>query len=444
MYANLGGMAAGGVAGLARGGRYLHGKTDGMADKLDTTIDEKQAAKLSHGEFVIPADVVSHLGNGNSTAGADVLYRMMDRVRKARTGNRKQGKQINPEKFMPGGLAALPAYADGGPVAFETGALVKAPPVTTTAGGITQPATTESNLSSWAGPGIADYIQRGTAIAKEPYQAYKGPLTAGTAPLQQQAFTAAGNLQVPASIGAAGTAATEIGNKMGAMSYSPVGSDFDTAAATKYMNPYLQASLDPQLAEARRQSQITQMGNASKATQAGAFGGSRGALMDAETQRNLGTNLAGITGTGYNTAYTNAMQQFNADQTRKAQEAQFGSNFGLNALTQQLGANNASANIGALQNTAGIANLGALSSAGAAQRGIESEGIAANKAAFEEERGAPMAGILATQKLYDKLPVSTVTSSTATTPYQQVAETAGQVKNVYSTVDELLNGKKAP
>ena len=67
---------------------------------------------------------------------------MMDRVRKARTGNRKQGKQINPEKFMPGGLASLPAYADGGPVAFETGALVKAPPVTTTAGGITQPATT--------------------------------------------------------------------------------------------------------------------------------------------------------------------------------------------------------------------------------------------------------------------------------------------------------------
>lgn len=436
-----GGFAMGGVAGLAHGGRYLHGKTDGMADKLNTTIDEKQAAKLSHGEFVIPADVVSHLGNGNSTAGADVLYKMMDRVRKARTGNRKQGKQINPEKFMPGGLASLPAYADGGPVAFETGALVKAPPVTTTAGGITQPATTESNLSSWAGPGIADYIQRGTALAKEPYQAYKGPLTAGTSPLQQQAFTAAGNLQVPASIGAAGAAATDIGNKMGAMSYSPVGSDFDTAAATKYMNPYLQASLDPQLAEARRQSQITQMGNAAKATQAGAFGGSRSALMDAETQRNLGTNLAGITGTGYNTAYTNAMQQFNADQTRKAQEAQFGSNFGLNALTQQLGANNASANIGALQNTAGIANLGALSGAGAVQRGIESEGIAANKAAFEEERGAPMAGILATQKLYDKLPVSTVTSSTSTTPYQQVAETAGQVKNVYKTVDELLNPK---
>ena len=439
-----GGYAMGGVAGLAHGGRYLHGKTDGMADKLDTTIDGTQAAKLSHGEFVIPADVVSHLGNGNSTAGADVLYRMMDRVRKARTGNPKQGKQINPEKFMPGGLASLPAYADGGAIAFADGDIVKAPGVTTTAGGVTQPSTNESNLSSWAGPGIADYIQRGTAIAKEPYQAYQGPLTAGTAPLQQQAFTAAGNLQVPASIGAAGTAATDIGNKMGAMNYSPVGATFDAAAAQKYMKPFLQASLDPQIAEARRQSEITQMNNNFKASQAGAFGGSGSTLMNAETQRNLGTNLAGITGAGYNTAYDKATAQFNAEEARKAQEAQFGSTFGLNALTQQLGANNASANIGALQNTAGIANLGALSSAGAVQRGIESEGIAANKAAFEEERGAPMAGILATQKLYDKLPVSTVTSSTATTPGQQIAETAGQMKNVYSTVDELLNGKKAP
>lgn len=438
-----GGYAMGGVAGLAHGGRYLHGNTDGMADKLDTTIDGTQAAKLSHGEFVIPADVVSHLGNGNSTAGADVLYRMMDRVRKARTGNPKQGKQINPEKFMPGGLASLPAYADGGAVAFIAGGDVSAPGVTANpSGGPTLPSTNESNLSSWAGPGVADYITRGTAIAKEPYQAYQGPLTAGTAPLQDKAFTAASNLQVPASIGAAGTAATDIGNKMGAMSYSPVGSTFDAAAATKYINPYLQASLDPALAEARRQSQITQMANDTKATQAGAFGGTRGALMNAETQRNLGTNLAGITSAGYNTAYDKATAQFNAEEARKAQEAQFGSTFGLNALTQQLGANNAAANIGSMQNTAGIANLNALSGAGATQRGIESEGIAANKVAFEEERGAPMAGILATQKLYDKLPVSTVTSSTATTPAQQIAEAAGQMKNVYGTVDELLYGKK--
>ena len=72
-----------------------------MADKVPATIDGQQEARLSDGEFVIPADVVSHLGNGNSDAGAKVLKDMMDRVRKARTGNKKQGKEIDPKKFIP-------------------------------------------------------------------------------------------------------------------------------------------------------------------------------------------------------------------------------------------------------------------------------------------------------------------------------------------------------
>jgi hypothetical protein len=92
--------AQGGLMNLAKG-RYLSGSTDGMADKIPANIEGKQEARLSHGEFVIPADVVSHLGNGNSEAGADRLYSMMDRIRKARTGTTKQGKQINPDKYTP-------------------------------------------------------------------------------------------------------------------------------------------------------------------------------------------------------------------------------------------------------------------------------------------------------------------------------------------------------
>jgi hypothetical protein len=92
--------AQGGLMNLAKG-RYLNGATDGMADKIPAHIEGKQPAALSHGEFVVPADVVSHLGNGNSEAGAQRLYDMMDRIRKARTGTTKQGKQINPDKFMP-------------------------------------------------------------------------------------------------------------------------------------------------------------------------------------------------------------------------------------------------------------------------------------------------------------------------------------------------------
>jgi hypothetical protein len=72
-----------------------------MADEIPANIDGKQPAKLSDGEFVVPADVVSHLGNGNSEAGAQRLYEMMDRIRKARTGTAKQGRQINPNKLLP-------------------------------------------------------------------------------------------------------------------------------------------------------------------------------------------------------------------------------------------------------------------------------------------------------------------------------------------------------
>lgn len=95
--------AGGAIDGYAKGGGlgYLKSAHDGMEDKINATIDNKRPAKLSGGEFVIPADVVSHLGNGNSEAGAKQLYALMERVRKARTGTADQGKQINPKKYLP-------------------------------------------------------------------------------------------------------------------------------------------------------------------------------------------------------------------------------------------------------------------------------------------------------------------------------------------------------
>jgi hypothetical protein len=86
--------------GMAHGG-YLDGQGDGMSDSIPATIEGKQPARLADGEFVVPADVVSHLGNGSSKAGSKRLYAMLDKVRHARTGNKKQGKEIKPEKYMP-------------------------------------------------------------------------------------------------------------------------------------------------------------------------------------------------------------------------------------------------------------------------------------------------------------------------------------------------------
>lgn len=99
------GFAAGGNVGRAGLGslppRYIDGRGDGMSDSVPAVISNKQPARLADGEFVIPADVVSHLGNGSSKAGAKQLYAMMDRVRRARTGNPKQGRQIKPAQQMP-------------------------------------------------------------------------------------------------------------------------------------------------------------------------------------------------------------------------------------------------------------------------------------------------------------------------------------------------------
>lgn len=97
---NRQGFNSGGLAELGGRGMYLGGSTDGMADSIPASINNNQAARLSDGEFVVPADVVSHLGNGNSDSGAKQLYGMMDRVRQARTGMKEQGREINPNKFL--------------------------------------------------------------------------------------------------------------------------------------------------------------------------------------------------------------------------------------------------------------------------------------------------------------------------------------------------------
>jgi hypothetical protein len=96
--------AKGGIAdlgGYSDGGRMLKGPGDGMSDSIPATIANKRPARLADGEFVVPADVVSHLGNGSTDAGARKLYSMMDKIRKARTGKKKQAPAVNTGRFMP-------------------------------------------------------------------------------------------------------------------------------------------------------------------------------------------------------------------------------------------------------------------------------------------------------------------------------------------------------
>lgn len=223
---------------------------------------------------------------------------------------------------------------------------------------------TESSLSNWAGPYVTEMLGRGAALANEPYYAYQGPLTAGESAGQTAAFQGIANLAVPTE---------QMGNF--------VPQQFTAQAAQQYMNPYLQAALDPQIAEARRQAEIQRVQDAGRLTQAGAYGGSRQAIMESELNRNLLQNLSGITGTGYAQAYNQAMQQFNTEQDRQAAAQTAANTYGLAALTKQ-------------------AELGA------AQRGITQEGIAAERAQFEEERDFPYKQVQYMQSLLQGLPIA--------------------------------------
>ena len=230
---------------------------------------------------------------------------------------------------------------------------------------IGSPASTTESLAGWAAPYVTGMLGKGEALANMPYQAYTGPLTAGQSELQTQAFQGLGALTVPTA-------------QMGG--FTPTSFTSGTTAQD-FMSPYIGAALEPQIAEAQRQAEIQRVQNASRLGKAGAYGGSRQAIMESEGQRNLLRNLADIYGTGMQQAYTQGMGQFNVEQDRAQQAQDLTNRFGLSALAaQQLG--------------------------GGLQRDIEQQGIAADYAQFKEERDFPYKQVQYQQSLLQDLPIS--------------------------------------
>ena len=250
----------------------------------------------------------------------------------------------------------------------------------------------ESSLSSWAGPYVTEMLGRGQALATQPYQTYTGPLTAGQSGLQDIAYSGIANLNLP-------TAAQT--------TFTP-GSFTDTGVAAKYMNPYLQQALEPQIFEARRQAEIENLKNKAAATKAGAYGGTRGALMESENQRDLLQNLANITGQGYQKAYDVAAGQFNTEQQRQQAAVDAARSYGLQGLAKQL-------------------------EAGTQQRGIESEGIAADYAQFQEARDYPYKQVQYMQSLLQNLPLAAQTTSYAQpSTLTEILNSSGGIANLYN------------
>ena len=252
---------------------------------------------------------------------------------------------------------------------------------------------TESALSTYVGPYVTEMLGKGAALADQPYQAYMGPLTAGTSALQDTAFTGLAGLALPtdasgASAMGAFTPGTFAASGAPAMTTEGADAPAATGVVGEYMNPYLSAVLNPQLQEARRQAEISRQAEAGRFTRAGAFGGSRQALADLERDDRLQRNLADITGKGYASAFESARRQFNVEQDRAKQAQEMANRFGFDVL-------------------------GAQSKAGQIQRDIEAEGIAADKAQFEEERDFPYRQVSYMQSLLSGLPLATQSYSYA-------------------------------
>jgi hypothetical protein len=209
-----------------------------------------------------------------------------------------------------------------------------------------QKASTE--LPEWAKPYAKDILAKGQALTdvnQNPYQTYGQERIAGFSPMQQQAMQNAQGMTVAPQTGEATAGATMAG--MGGLGVAGQANPYGFQSQVGgYMNPYLQMSLAPQLAEANRMYDIGATKQQSAATQAGAFGGSREAIMAAENERNRNTGLNQIIGQGYNQAFGQAQNQYN--QNLQNQLAGFGltnqaaanlGQLGQNQYGQQMGIN---------------------------------------------------------------------------------------------------------
>ena len=308
---------------------------------------------------------------------------------------------------------------------------------TTTGGASALPAaggTSESTISSWAGPYITNMLGKAQAISNEPYQVYQGPMTAGESGLQSKVFQGLGGLTFPGNLGTSfsstgaytpptmspnayttspigtgaagagtiGSASTPDAGGVGITAGQPAAPSAPGGIASQYMNPYLQSVLEPQLAELRRQNDITNMQTNAKMTGAGAFGGGRQAIMNAENNRNLMQEMNKTVGQGYATAYDKAMGQFNTEQGQSKD----------------------------------LVNM--LANAGAAQRGIEQEGITADYNEFLAQRDDPMKKTQYLQSMLQGLPYQTVTNSPLKpSGLGQLAEITGSMPQLEQTLKDL-------
>ena len=219
-------------------------------------------------------------------------------------------------------------------------------------GGGNQTSTQVVDLPDWAKPYAKESLGQASALTdvnQNPYQTYSGDRQADFTGLQNQAFQGAENMGPSAAMGPAAQLAGTAG--LGALNaganFNPYQTgQFSGQTAGQYMNPFMQNVVDMQQREAQRTAGIASTGRNAQAVKSGAFGGSRQAIMDAEANRNLSTQMGDIQAQGLNQAYNQGQQQFNTEQALGEQSKQFGNSLGMQGYQTALTGAGQLANIG--------------------------------------------------------------------------------------------------
>jgi hypothetical protein len=289
-----------------------------------------------------------------------------------------------------------------------------------------------SELPEWARGYAKSALEKGAALSETPFQAYGGNRIAGFSPLQEQSQQAAANMQTNAGTGAGISGAQDVMGKALNTNYDAgkfTAGQFGNDAAQQYMNPYMQNVVDIQKREANKQAAIQGQQQQAAGVGRGAFGGSRDAMMRSEANRNLNQQLNDIQAVGSSNAYTNAQQQFNADQARNMQaqqlgeqSRQYGAGLGMQGLQTALQGANTMGTLGSQQFQQGM-DINKLQNAyGGQQQALRQQGLSQAYQDFQDQKNYPYKQLGFFSDMIRGLPLGQVTSKTMYEPAPGMAQ----------------------
>jgi len=316
------------------------------------------------------------------------------------------------------------------PMTTETTSVVNQGPTETVGSSTTN---TQNNIPAWLEGPSQSMVQRADQLSQTPYTPYSGQRVADFSPLMEQAFDRIGGQQVAGQVGTATGLAGAAGQAaLGAGSYDPYTMGrFTGETAQAYMDPYMQNVVNSQLREAQREADVATTARAGAATRAGAFGGSRQAILDAEAGRNLAMQKGDIQATGLQRAFESGRSQFGTEDSLREQSRQFGANLGLQGAGQAANAAGVLGQLGQTQFGQEMDISQGLGYAGSLQQAQEQAKLDVGYQDFLAQQKYPYEQVSWLQGVLSGAPHST--TQTAQTESQSVSTPGEQTSTSVST-----------